>query len=128
MPETEKLTINLNPVDLGQIELLVDQGFYANRAEFIRSAIAAQLTRHARTVREATSRYGLVVGAMTFGRRELERHRESGKRLSLKVVGYLSIADDVPAELAREAIEAVSVRGIFKASREVKDALADRTA
>lgn len=127
MPELEKLTINLTPVDLGQIELLVEQGFYSNRAEFIRVAIHNQLAKHADTVRETAARETLIVGAMTIGRASLERHREAGRRLALHVVGFLSIADDVTPELADEVIESVKVRGIFRASAAVKAALADRT-
>jgi Arc/MetJ-type ribon-helix-helix transcriptional regulator len=127
MPELEKLTINLTPVDLGQIELLVEQGFYSNRAEFIRVAIRDQLAKHADALRETAARQSLVIGAMSINRRALERHRDDGHRVALRVVGYLSIADDVTPELAREVIESVQVRGIFRASREIKDALADRT-
>jgi Arc/MetJ-type ribon-helix-helix transcriptional regulator len=127
MPELEKLTINLTPVDLGQIELLVEQGFYSNRAEFIRVAIRDQLAKHADALRDTAARQSLVIGAMSINRRALERHRDDGHRVALRVVGYLSIADDVTPELAREVIESVQVRGIFRASREIKDALADRT-
>lgn len=127
MPDTEKLTVNLTPVDLGRIELLVEQGFYANRAEFIRTAIHQQLEKHAENVRETTTRLGLVIGAMTFGRAELERHRKAGKRLGIKVIGYLSIADDVSPSLASQVVESVTVRGVFRASPEVKAALAERT-
>src|SRR5258708_2876004 len=127
MADMEKLTVNLGPVDLGQIELLVEHGFYANRAEFIRLAIHDQLSKHTDTVRETTLRQAAVVGAMTYTRRLLEQHRAGKKRLSLRVVGILSIADDVTAELAREVIDSVMVRGIFRASKAVKDALADRT-
>ncbi len=127
MAESEKLTVNLTPVDLGRIELLVEQGFYANRAEFIRTAIHQQLEKHADNVREATTRQGLVVGALAFGRAELERHRKAGKRLAIRVIGYLSIADDVTPALASEAIESLTVRGVFRASPEVKAALAQRT-
>ncbi|HEX8245483.1 MAG TPA: hypothetical protein VF541_18370, partial [Longimicrobium sp.] len=77
MPELEKLTINLTPVDLGQIELLVEQGFYSNRAEFIRVAIHNQLAKHADVVRETTARETSVVGAMVIAREGLERHREA---------------------------------------------------
>lgn len=126
MPETEKLTINLTPVDLGRIEVLVEQGFYANRAEFIRTAIGRQLEKHADTVREASVRQGLVIGAMTFGRADLERRRKSGKKLALKVIGYLSIADDVSAALASQTIESLTVRGVFRAPAEVKAALSER--
>lgn len=126
MPELEKLTVNLGPVDLGQIELLVEQGFYANRAEFIRSAIQNQLAKHAETVREAATRAAYVIGAMTFGRRSLEIERKEGRKLKVRVVGYLGLENDVTPELARATIESISVRGMFRASPEVKEALADR--
>lgn len=126
MPDLEKLTINLNPVDLGQIELLVEQGFYANRAEFIRVAIHDQLAKHSDIVRETTVRRSMVIGAEVFDRAALERMREKGERVEIRVVGLMEIAEDVPAELAREVIQSATVRGIFKASPAVKDALADR--
>lgn len=126
MPESEKLTVNLTPMDVGRIELLVEQGFYANRAEFIRTAIHHQLEKHTDTIREATVREGLVVGAMVFGRADLERHRKTGKQLTIKVLGYMSIADDVPPSLATQVIESLSVRGVFRASPEVKAVLAKR--
>jgi Arc/MetJ-type ribon-helix-helix transcriptional regulator len=126
MPESEKLTINLTPVDVGRIELLVEQGFYANRAEFIRTAIHHQLEKHADTVREAAARQGLVLGALTFNRSGLEQRRKSGDRVAIRVIGYLSIAGDVSPALAKQAIESVRVRGVFRASKEVKAALADR--
>src|SRR5918911_1293624 len=126
MPEMEKLTINLSPVDLGSIELLVEQGFYANRAEFIRVAIHNQLAKHADNVKEASARDAFVVGAMVYGRKTFEKAKKSKARLRLHVVGLLSIADDVPAPLAREVIESVKVHGMFRASAEVKAALADR--
>ena len=127
MPELEKLTINLTPVDLGQIELLVEQGFYSNRAEFIRVAIREQLAKHAETVRETTTRQAIVVGALTYNRRVLEEARGAGRRISMRVVGFLSIDEDVPPELAAEVIESVKVLGIFKASAAVKATLLDRT-
>jgi len=126
MPEMEKLTVNLSPVDVGQIELLVEQGFYANRAEFIRVAIHDQLARHEDTVRETAARQAFVIGALNYGRKELEQHRITGDHLAVRVVGILTIADDVSAALARAVIESVYVRGIFRASPAVKEALADR--
>ncbi len=126
MTDMEKLTINLSPVDLGQIELLVEQGFYANRAEFIRVAVRDQLAGHAEQVRETTVRQAAVIGALTYDRRALERARDANQRLALRVVGLLLIDEDVSPELADAAIESVKVHGIFKASKAVKDALADR--
>jgi Arc/MetJ-type ribon-helix-helix transcriptional regulator len=126
MPEMEKLTINLSPVDVGQIELLVEQGFYPNRAEFIRVAIHDQLAKHADVVRETTSRQAMVIGAVFYDRRGLEQVRRSGERLSVRVVGLLVIREDVPPDLARDTIESLSVHGVFKANKDVKKALADR--
>src|SRR5262245_31794269 len=126
MPELEKLTINVGAVDLGQIELLVEQGFYANRAEFVRVAIHDLLARHSDVVRETTARHVMVIGAEVLDRRRMETLREMGERLTVRVVGLLSIGEDVPADLARDVIETIMVRGIFKASPAVKDALADR--
>jgi len=126
--ETEKLTINLTAVDLGRIELLVQQGFYPNRAEFIRTAVHAQLERHTDVVREAAARQSLVIGAITLNQRTLQEHLKAGKRLRLQVVGLACLTDDVTPELARAVIESVTVHGIFRASKAVKDALLDRTA
>jgi Arc/MetJ-type ribon-helix-helix transcriptional regulator len=127
MPELEKVTVNLTPIDVGQIELLVDQGFYANRAEFIRVAIRNELGKHEETVRETTRRQAFVLGAVTYNRRTLERLREQGETVAVRVIGFLSIADDVPPELARAVVESLHVRGVFRASEGVKAALADRT-
>ena len=126
MPELEKLTVNLSPVDVGQIELLVGQGFYANRAEFIRVAIHDQLVKHADVVRETTVRKSMVVGAMLYDRPALEKVRKAGQRLSLRVVGLLVLGKDIPPSLAKETIESITVNGVFKASAEVRKALADR--
>lgn len=127
MPELEKLTVNIGPVDLGQIEVLVAHGFYANRAEFIRLAIQNQLLRHGDTIREVAARDTFVIGALSYGRSALEQLRQSGVRLGIRVIGLLSLGEDVDADLAREVIESVQVRGIFRAPPDVKSALADRT-
>src|SRR3954465_6657265 len=92
MADLEKLTINLTPVDLGKIELLVEQGFYANRAEFIRVAIRNELGKHEETVRETTRRQAFIIGAVVYGRRMFEELREKKQRLNIRVVGFLSIA------------------------------------
>ena len=126
MADMEKLTINLSAVDLGRIELLVGQGFYANRAEFIRVAIHDQLGKHADAVKDAAARESLVIGAMTFGRKTLEEYKRKGEKMRIRVVGFAAISDDVTSELAREVIESVIVHGIFRAPAAVKDALADR--
>jgi Arc/MetJ-type ribon-helix-helix transcriptional regulator len=126
MSETEKITINLGPVDLGQIDLLVREGFYSNRTDFIRTAIRNQLVTHAEAVRETVARQTLVLGMQHFTRQDLEAVRDAGERLRIEVLGLASIADDVSPELALETIESVVVLGAFRASPAVKRALADR--
>ena len=128
MAEMEKLTVNLTPVDVGQIELLVEQGFYANRAEFIRVAIHDQLLKHTDTVRQATTRDALVVGALVLTRETLEEHRAAGEKIAVRVLGVLSIAEDVPPALARTVIDSIKVLGVLRASDPVKQALAERSA
>jgi Arc/MetJ-type ribon-helix-helix transcriptional regulator len=124
--ETEKITLNLGPVDLGQIDLLVQEGFYSNRTDFIRTAIRSQLAGHADTLRQTVARKTLVLGLQDYSRQDLEALRAAGERLQIRVLGLVRIASDVPPELARATIESVSVLGAFHASEAVKRALADR--
>ena len=126
MSETEKITINLGPVDLGQIDLLVQEGFYSNRTDFIRTAIRNQLSTHAEAVRQTVARRTLVLGLESYTRRDLERIREVGEKLEIRVLGLATIADDVGPELALETIESIVVLGALRASPAVKAALRDR--
>jgi len=124
--ETEKLTINLGVVDLGQIDLLVQEGFYSNRTDLIRTAIRNQLSSHGDEVRRTVARRTLVLGLQHFGRAELERAVAEGQMLQIQVVGLARIANDVSPELARAAIRSIEVLGAFHASAAVRKALADR--
>ena len=124
--ETEKLTINLGVVDLGQIDLLVQEGFYSNRTDLIRTAIRNQLAVHADEVKRTVARRTLVLGLRHITRAELERARTAGQMLHIQVLGLARIADDVTPELARATIESVEVLGAFHASLPVRRALADR--
>jgi Arc/MetJ-type ribon-helix-helix transcriptional regulator len=126
MSETEKITINLGLVDLGQVDLLVQEGFYSNRTDFIRSAIRNQLTTHAEEVRQTVARKTLVLGLEHYSRRDLESVREAGETLEIKVLGLASIDDDVDPELARATISSLNVLGALRASPAVKSALEDR--
>jgi Arc/MetJ-type ribon-helix-helix transcriptional regulator len=126
MSETEKITINLGLVDLGQIDLLVRESFYSNRTDFIRTAIRNQLAAHADAVRETVARKTMVLGLQHFTREDLEAVRAAGERLEINVLGLATIADDVSAELAAETIESVVVLGAFRTSKAVRRALADR--
>jgi Arc/MetJ-type ribon-helix-helix transcriptional regulator len=127
MDKTEKITINLGLVDLGQIDLLVDEGFYANRTDFIRSAIRRQLETRAAAVDDTVARRTLALGSQHLSRRDLEDLRSAGRTVQLRVLGLATIADDVDAELALATISVVEVLGAFRASRAVKAALASRT-
>jgi Arc/MetJ-type ribon-helix-helix transcriptional regulator len=125
-PQDEKITINLGFVDLGQIDLLVQEGFYANRTDLIRTAIRNQLAQHADAVRQVVARKTLVLGIHHFEAAELEAIQQRGEKIDLRVLGLASIAPDVTPALARAAIASLSVLGAFHASPEVKAALADR--
>jgi Arc/MetJ-type ribon-helix-helix transcriptional regulator len=124
--ETEKITINLGLVDLGQIDLLVREGFYQNRTDFIRTAIRNQLGAHAETVKQTVARKELVLGLQHYTRRDLEAVRDAGETLEIRVLGLASIADDVSSELALATIDSIDVLGALRASPAVKAALAER--
>lgn len=123
---TEKITINLGYVDLGHIDLLVQDGFYSNRTDFIRTAIRNQIERHSDATRQSVARKSLDLGLRHFSREDLEAVREAGQRLDIRVLGLASIAADVTPELARASIASISVLGALQASEAVKKALADR--
>lgn len=126
LPDAEKITINLGHIDLGRIDLLVAEGFYANRTDFIRTAIRNHLTTHADTVREVAARKMLVLGLQHFGVAELEGVRRSGEQLHIRVLGLASIAAEVSPELALDTIASITVLGALQASPPVKAALAGR--
>lgn len=124
--DSEKITINMGAVDLGKVDLLVDEGFYGNRTDFIRTAIRNQLERHVSEMNQTITRKAMSVGLLHLDRRALEAYVAAGNKVAVSTVGMLSISGEVTAELARDAIESVTVHGVFRASKEVKDALADR--
>ena len=124
--ETEKITLNLGPVDLGQIDLLVQEGFYSNRTDFIRTAIRNQLATHAEVVKQTIARRTLVLGMQVYSRQDLEAVRVAGENLQINVLGLASIADDVSPELALATIDTLFVLGAFHASEAVKRAMAGR--
>ncbi len=126
VPDSEKITINLGYVDLGQIDLLVQEGFYSNRTDFIRTAIRNQLDRQNDAVKQSLARHRLTLGVSVYSRTELEMLAARGERLDLQVLGLLIIAPDVPADLARATIASIYVLGALQASAEVKAALSDR--
>lgn len=123
---TEKLTINLGVVDLGQIDLLVREGFYSNRTDLIRTAIRNQLSAHADALSRTVTRQSLHMGLHHVTRADLEDASAAGKPLNIRVVGLVRIADDVSPKLARAAIQSVAVLGAFHASAGVRRALSDR--
>jgi Arc/MetJ-type ribon-helix-helix transcriptional regulator len=125
--DSEKITINLGAVDLGKVDLLVEEGFYGNRTDFIRTAIRNLLDRHESDMNQSIVRKAMALGALYYNRQDLEKQLASGQELAISVVGLVAIAQDVPPELARQTIRSLTVRGVFRASKAVKDALADRT-
>ena len=124
--DSEKITVNLGFVDLGHVDLLVSEGVYANRSDFIRTAIRNQIQHHADITRQSVARKPIEFGLRRYGCAELEAARRAGLRLEIRVLGLAVIEDDVPTDLARAAIASIEVLGSFQASAAVKRALADR--
>jgi Arc/MetJ-type ribon-helix-helix transcriptional regulator len=123
---SEKITINMSPVDLGQIDLLVREGFYSNRTDFIRTAIRNQIATQAAAIERTVTRRTLVLGIQHVSRADLERVRDAGETLRIRVLGLAVIADDVTPELAQQTISEIEVLGAFRASSAVKAAIASR--
>src|ERR687897_3389832 len=125
-PDSEKITINLGFVDLGHIDLLVQEGFYSNRTDFIRTAIRNQVLAHGEVLKKSVARRSMVLGLQRYTRQDLENVLASGEQLHIHVLGLATIDDDVPPQLALRTIASVVVLGALRASPEVKAALADR--
>jgi len=126
MAETEKITINMGVVDLGRVDLLVQEGFYSNRTDFIRTAIRNQLDKQADVVEKVVTRKEMVIGTIFYNRKELEGLQAKKQKLNIKVIGMFILAPDVSPALALATIESVTIHGAFKAPQDVKLALADR--
>lgn len=124
--ESEKITINLGYIDLGHIDLLVQEGFYSNRTDFIRTAIRTQLGAHSDVLKQTVARRSLVLGLQRYTRQDLESLRAAGEQLHIQVLGLATIDDDVPAQLAAQTIASIVVLGALRATPEIKAALADR--
>lgn len=126
MPENEKITINLGFVDLGRIDLLVQEGFYSNRSDFIRTAIRNQIEAQGDVVRKSVERHTMELGLRDYTSADLEALRDAGEVLHVKVVGLVRFAPDITPELARQTIGSITVLGAIQASPELKKALADK--
>ena len=126
MSETEKITINMSIVDLGKIDLLVQEGLYSNRTDFIRTAIRSQLKSHDFELQQSVRRHSFGIGVYHFSRADLEQVKSKGKTLTITTIGLLHLADDISPELAAETIDEIRVRGAFRAPAAVKKALTDR--
>ena len=126
MADTEKITINMSAVDLGKVDLLVQEGLYSNRTDFIRTAIRSQLDKHNLEIQQSVTRNSYVIGVLVYDSSDLDKRKQKGEKIKMTVVGLLHLSDDITPELACEVIESIQVRGIFQASDQVKTALADR--
>lgn len=126
MADTEKITINMSAVDLGKVDLLVQEGLYSNRTDFIRTAIRSQLEKHTVEVQQSVSRHSYGIGVFGYNKADLEAAKASGQKMKFTVVGLLHLSNDIPPALAAEVIESIQVRGIFQASDQLKEVLTDR--
>jgi Arc/MetJ-type ribon-helix-helix transcriptional regulator len=127
MPESEKLTLNVPAVDLGKMDLLVQEGLYSNRAEFLRAALRSQLEKHRLELEQSVARNSFAIGIVTYSRDTLEAFVKKGEKLAISVIGMLVLPEDVTPALALEAISSIKVRGMFSAPEAVKAALAPRS-
>ena len=126
MSDTEKITINMSAVDLGKVDLLVQEGLYSNRTDFIRTAIRNGLDKHNLELQQSVTRHNFAIGIMAYNRSDLEKYEADGKKLAINIIGMLNFDGDISPQLADKVIESIQVRGIFQASEDVKKALADR--
>lgn len=126
MPDTEKITINMSAVDLGKVDLLVQEGLYSNRTDFIRTAIRSQLDKHNLEIQQSVARHSYAIGVLSYDRSDLEKRKAKGEKLQVTIIGMLHLHDDISADLATEVVESIHVLGIFIASDAVKQAIADR--
>lgn len=127
MPDSEKITINMSAVDLGKVDLLVQEGLYSNRTDFIRTSIRAQLEKHSLEIQQSIARHAYVIGVLSYDRGDLEKWKAQGEKRKISVLGLLHLHDDISPALALDVIESLQVQGIFIASEMVKTALLDRT-
>lgn len=125
-PDSEKITINLGYVDLGHVDLLVREGFYSNRTDFIRTAIRNQLDRHHQALEQSVARHQLALGLRRYSREDLEAVQAAGETVHIQVLGLASIADDVSPELALRTIGSIHVLGALQITPALKAALRDR--
>ena len=123
MADTEKLTINMNAVELGKVDLLVGEGHYSNRTDFIRSAIRSQLEKHAVEVQQSVVRSSYVVGTVFYNRDDLEKYKTRKEKVKINVVGVCTLASDISPTLAVDVVDSIKVYGIFQANADVKEAL-----
>ncbi|MEM7113713.1 MAG: CopG family transcriptional regulator [Chloroflexota bacterium] len=128
MAETEKMTINLSVVDLGKIDLVVEEGFYSNRTDFVRTAVRNQLQTHDNQVQQSVVRRTLVMGVVLVSKSDLERDVEKGVKAAYRVVGLLKFADDIPPELIVKTVESVRVYGVLRANKAIRAVLAEKMA
>ena len=126
MPETEKITINMSAVDLGKVDLLVQEGLYSNRTDFIRTSIRNLLDKHNLEIQQSISRHQYVIGVLVYDKKDFEKFKLKGEKIKISVVGFVHISNDISPELASDVIESIQVHGIFQASVEVKAILMDR--
>jgi Arc/MetJ-type ribon-helix-helix transcriptional regulator len=123
----QQLNVTMDAEEIHQVDLMVEQGLYASRKDFLQLAARNLLREHGVEVPRPMTGELKVAGIAVHNRKSLEKLRAAGRQLELNVTGIFRLADDVTPELACAVIKSLTLRGTFEASAEVKATLKDRT-
>lgn len=118
---TEKLTININHVDLGKIDLLVDNGFYTNRTDFIRNAIRESLSKHGDYVEKLIEKSSSFIGVIKLSNQDLLRYEEKKEKHNIKVIGLLVIDQNIDFELLKKTVSTIKAKGTIIADKKIRE-------
>lgn len=120
---TEKITINVNTSDLGKIDLLIHEGYYSNRTDFIKSAIKSQVNKHddeINMILSSKKKKDWFVGVYVLTEDELQALKRYGRKKAIRGMGLLIVDKDVSLDLMKTSISAIETYGVCRCSSEIK--------
>ena len=124
----EKVSVNINTSTLSQIDLLVDNGYYSNRSDFINQALRSELQKNQSTIDRIIERQskktgndnGWFLGIYGITAKEVLEMYEKGEKMTLTGYGVLSIDKDCDEEKLFAVVESIKHRGKVICSESVK--------